>query len=276
MVHSNQIDLKTMRVMMVPVLFLMFVYFEDILVEDNMSKFETLYELESIYDLMKPAQEKSKEAFAWFSGIDHPLFNAIMHLKTDTNIEEKVDALLAHAPEGVPLSFWVHNQNGSSILKDALEKRGFQSMMVCPLMERSVTPMELPGYEIGKADLAVFYDILSSTFHLNEDVAKGFAEIMKNIECEHYLIHLEGQPVGIGTLIPNGKVGLVCNVATLSEYQKRGCGRAMMEFLTNRASELGLEKLILQSSPEAEKLYDDLEFTKCFDVEIYARYVYVL
>lgn len=240
--------------------------------EDNMTKFEALLELENFYDILMPAQEKGQESFAWFSGIPHPLFNAVMHLKTDKNLSDKADALISQAPRDIPLSFWAHDQNGSNELIRILKEKGFQPIGTCPLMIGSVKPVAASDYQIEVANLEIFHHLLAKNFHFDEPVKKGFAKLLKNVmEAENYLIYHQGQPVGTGTLIPKGKTGGIFNISTLPEYQKKGCGRAMMQFLMNRAFMLGLDKLVLLSSPEAERLYSGLEFTKCFDIEIYVR-----
>lgn len=236
-----------------------------------MTKFEVLQELENFYDAMTPAQEKSNESFVWFSGLPHPLFNAVMHLTIDKNLDDKVDQLIARVPNNAPVSFWAHSQNGSNNLKEAVKKRGFQPIGTCPLMTWTVKPIAVSNYQIEVANLEIFYDLIGIAFHFDEVIKKWLATVLEKVEAENYSLYHDGQPVGMGTLIPNGKVGGIFNIATLPEYQKRGFGRAMMQFLMNRAFILGLERVVLLSSPIAEKLYTSLEFTKCFDVEIYAQ-----
>lgn len=236
-----------------------------------MTKFTILQEFENFYEAMMPAQKNSKQSFAWFSGIPHPLFNAVMHLRVNHDLENVVEALISEAPRNTPLSFWIHNQNKSSGLVEVLKGKGFQSILTCPLMTWNVEPTCLPKNEIKIGNLEIFHNLLATIFHLDEVVKKGFAKLLENVEAENYLIYHDRQPAGIGTLVSNGKIGGIFNIGTLPEFQRKGCGRAMMQFLMKRASILGIEKLILLSSPLAEKLYLELGFTKCFDVEIYAR-----
>jgi len=236
-----------------------------------MTAFEVLQEFEHFYNALKPAQENTPKCFAWFSGIPHPLFNAVMHLKSDKNLVARVDALISQAPTGVPLSFWVHSQNASTTLTKVLSEKGFRPLIVCPLMTWSVRPIALPSSVIKPAHLEIFNHILATVYHFDEVVKEGFSTLIDNRKAEHYLIHLDDRPVGTGTIITNGETAGVFNMATLPEYQKRGCGRTMTQFLMKRAFDLGLKKLVLLSSPIAENLYSDLGFTKCFDIAIYAR-----
>lgn len=232
-----------------------------------MSQFNALQELENFYDAMMPAQEKSKESFVWFSGIPHPLFNAVMHV---TN-RDKMETLISEAPKEFPLAVWVHPQNEMPALAELLKERSFQFLITCGLMSWDVKSTQVSEFEIRNADLEIFYTVLAETFLFDDRIKKEYANLMGNVEAENYLVYQQGQPVGTGTLVVNGSVGGIFNVATLPQYQKKGCGRAMMQFLMHRAELLRLKQVVLLSSPVAEKLYEDLGFIKHFPVEIYAR-----
>lgn len=236
-----------------------------------MTAFKTLQAFENCYETMMPAQERSNEAFAWFTRVPHSLFNIVMHLKEEDNLNNKIEALISQTPKNIPLSFWLHTLNGSNNLKEILKKKGFQLNTTCPLMTWAVKPVALSNGHIEAANFEIFSDILATTFHLDEVVTEGYAKLLEKDGIENYLIFIDAQPVGIGTLISKGKIGGIFNIGTLPEYQKRGCGRAMMNFLMNRASMLGLDELILLSTPEAEKLYSGLGFIKSLDIEIYVK-----
>lgn len=77
--------------------------------------------------------------------------------------------------------------------------------------------------------------------------------------------------MGTGSLFVRHGLGMVMHIAILSEYQKRGIGRAMMQYIMHQASERGLKKLVLYSSHVAEKLYYNLAFQKVGNAEIYIR-----
>ena len=227
-----------------------------------------LKQYETFYEMMKPAEENDEQAFAWFSAVPHWLFNAVMHLSCE-DVQKKVDALIAKAPIGNPMSFWLHPLNRAKGLEEILIKRGFSSIITCPLMSWSVTSTLLGSWDIRPANLGPFLEIIDVVYQFDGPVRKGFEEIMKRLDCENYLIYKDGEPVGTGTLLVNGSVGGIFNDATLSG-RREACA-PMMEFLMKRSYELGLKQLVLLSSPEAEQLYGDLGFKKVFDVEIYSR-----
>jgi ribosomal protein S18 acetylase RimI-like enzyme len=83
------------------------------------------------------------------------------------------------------------------------------------------------------------------------------------------VVYQNEKPVGTGTLVSNDKIGGIYNIATLSEYQKKGCGNAMMRHLMNRAQELDLKVVVLLSSAAGFKLYSDLGFIADLDFDFY-------
>lgn len=238
-----------------------------------MNQLDILKHLESCYDAMLPAAEKSEQAFAWYSDIPHPLFNVVTRLSCK-DVATKVDALIGQAPAGNPVSFWVHPANRAEGLVEILKERGFASIITCPLMTWAVRSGVAPEVDIRSADenREGFNQITGVVSHFDENLKQKFGEILKNFDSENYLIFLEGKPIGTGILFAKGKVGGIFNLAVLPEHQKKGFGRAMMEFLMQRARELHLEQIVLLSSPIAEKLYLDLGFKKIFDIDIYTIY----
>src|SRR5690242_13104460 len=96
---------------------------------------KTLHHLEACYETLNPASENRSEAFAWFSGLPHPLFNAIMHLECK-NLSSKLDKLIDQGRSKGPLSVWA--PVGDQRLIDALTTRNFTPIGTCPLMKWSV------------------------------------------------------------------------------------------------------------------------------------------
>ncbi|HSX04349.1 MAG TPA: GNAT family N-acetyltransferase [Rhabdochlamydiaceae bacterium] len=237
-----------------------------------MNQFETLKHLENCYDAMRPAAEKSEQAFAWFSDIPHPLFNVVMHLSCK-DVDAKIETLIEKVPFGNPVSFWVHPGNRADGLVEILKGKGFAPLITCPLMAWPVQPMIAPKCDIrsAKKDMDMFNQITSAVFHFDETTKQRYANILKTFDSENYLLFVNDEPVAVGILFSNGNIGGIFNIAVLPKQQKKGYGRAMMEFLMHRANALHLRQLVLLSSPAAERLYNNLEFQKVFDIEMYAR-----
>jgi len=71
-----------------------------------MKRFEMIQHFEKVFDLMKPADEKSNEAFAWYSGLSELSLNFVSHLFCDKCVvEKKVDELVKKAPFGISPCF---------------------------------------------------------------------------------------------------------------------------------------------------------------------------
>lgn len=237
--------------------------------EASMDKMQTLMEFENFYDVIQPAYEKSAEAFAWFSSIPHPLFNAVIHLSSK-DVQSKVDQFINQAGTGCPLSFWVHSQNRAQGLVDILHERQFHPIITCPLMVWAVQPVPAAKGDIRLADdREAFHEILSVVYQMDPAVKREFRHLMDNVECENYILYAENKPVSTATLMVQGEVGGVFNDATLPE--RREASLEMVRFLMHRSRELGLKRVIVLSSPEGEELYGGLGFENVFNIDIYAK-----
>lgn len=216
-------------------------------------------------------QEDTPEAFAWYSSIPHPRFNCILHFSYRDHLEKHIDELIGKAPSNAPITFWLDPKSCAPGLREVLKNRNFIPAGSYPSMSWDVTPTPSPKLEIRDADMEIFHEILGASLHYSEEVKQGSLRLLREKKGEHYIVHLDGKPVGTGTLFIQGDIGAVFHVATLPEYQKRGVGRAMMQFIMHQASNRGLKKLVLVSSHVAERLYLSLGFQKVDDVEIYIR-----
>lgn len=216
-------------------------------------------------------QENSQDVFAWFNPIPHPRVNCIFDFSHEDDVGAKLDSLLDKAPSGVPVAFWIHPKNRSEVLIKTLRHRQFGFVGTFPAMIWEVQPVEDPSLEVQPADMSVFHQILAEALRFNPDVQKGYATLLEEKGGEHYLVYLDGKPIGTGTLFIKEDMGAVFHIATLPEYQRRGAGRAMMQFLMNKAYTMGLKRLVLHSSHVGEKLYASLGFQKDHDIEVYMR-----
>jgi hypothetical protein len=250
-------------------IYLSLFFFTHIHAEELMDKWQTLNAFEHFYESLYPAQEKSEEAFVWFSPIPDPFFNAVLHLTSDRAVEKAEAIIRQAADEKRPLSFWVHPENRAQGLVDALKQHGFQPMITCPLMVWDTQPIAMPKKDIRQADMDVFHDIVALVYHMEPEVDREFQRLLKDSPCENYILYEQNQPVSVCSLLVQGATGGIFNDATLPE--QRDAGVQMMRFLMHRATTLGVEKLIVLSSPEGQKLYGDLGFELLFDVEIYAK-----
>jgi len=223
---------------------------------------------ESFYEAIHPAAENNDEAYAWFSDIPHPLFNAVMHLSVP-NPAEKIEALIEKAPAGNPISFWVHSENRTERMVDILQEKGFAPIVTCPLMSWAVESVSMQEVDIRPAERAVFNQISSEAFHFDPVTKEKYGNLLAQLDAEKFLIFWEDVPVGTGILFASGEVGGIFNIAVLPEYYGKGLAKAMTRYLMKRAKELGLKQVVLLSSPDVETLYSSLGFKKIMDIKIY-------
>jgi N-acetylglutamate synthase-like GNAT family acetyltransferase len=235
--------------------------------------FEVLSSIEESYDELYPAAQKDTEAFVWFTKIPHSRFNVVTHI-AGKEIEAKIDEIIQKAPSDLPLSFWVHPLNSYQISNELMQ-RGFTLFGRFPAMIWQVKNIQPTiQHEVRAAkDMDEFHEILAKTLHYSNTVKKEFQKIMQKDNIENYLVYIDGKPVGTASLWIKGKKGVLMNVMVLPEYQRKGAGRSISQYIMKRASELQLEKVMLRSSPAAEKMYASLGFQKLFDIDIYTRHV---
>lgn len=239
----------------------------------NVKKIRLVQHFENFFKAMQPALVDNENAFVWVSNLNHPLYNLITHFScSKEHVEELFDLLVKKLPPNVPHSCWVHPENQAEGLETVLLERGYKFLAACPIMTWQVKPAPQPIFDIRKAvDMKAFYRILTITSQYDQALGESVERLLSNTNAEHYLGYLDDSPVGIVTLFRDGETGVVSNLATLEEHQRKGCGRALMLALMNRAQEMGLQQLVLGTSPVAEKLYDSLGFKKQIDLRMYSK-----
>lgn len=233
-----------------------------------MDKRAVFLEFQNFYEAIHPAQEKNANVYAWFSNIPHPFLNVVMHLSCD-DASGNVDALIQKNVLHNPMTFWIHPENHTEGLVDVLKNRNFSLLVTCPAMTWSVKLVPFCKADIRPANKEILYEIVSTVYQHDEAVKKECPKLLEDLDCENYIFYVNGKPMSTASLFVHGSVGEVFNDATLPEWGV--ASKEMMQFLMHRAYELGLERLIVLSYPEAEELYNNLGFETLFNVEIYSR-----
>jgi N-acetylglutamate synthase-like GNAT family acetyltransferase len=225
--------------------------------------------IEHYFSFMMAPTIDSERTYAWFSGLNHPIYNSVIRFS-----EGDIDALISTAPKGAPISFWITPSPESEGLVKSLKERGFEKLVSCPSMSWEVKQIELPKAKIEQVNQETrkeFYRILFSVNQFNEQLSGEAEKLLMRTPVEDYLIYSKDLPVGTATLFVDGQIGVIFNVTVLPEYQKSGYGSAVMQYAMHRAHELGLKTLILNSSQAAIKMYTTLGFEQKSDLEMYTR-----
>lgn len=230
--------------------------------------------IEAYFSSMMPPQINNKELFVWFSGWNAPVFNAVTHFYYQNDIDAHINAILEKAPKDKPISFWVDALQDSKNLVKELEAHGFKKAVTCPFMTWQVTKIEKPSVTIKRTNnntIDTFNSLIGSIFGLDAETQQGFGIANDNSPAENYLVYADDTAIGVGTLFITDNVGLILNIGILPEYQKKGFGSAISQFLMHRTYELNLNEAVLNASPAAIAMYQKLGFVKAYDLDIYAK-----
>lgn len=230
--------------------------------------------VEAYYTSMAKPQITTPEAFVWFTGINMPVFNSVTHFTYQTNIESHLDNVLALAPKDKSITVWIDALQNAATLQEELAKRNFKKMVTCPFMTWHVTAQEKPSAIITRVTpetFSIYLSIIGSVFGLDEQTTKEYGALHAHSTAENYIIYDADTAVGTGTLFVSNSVGLILNIAILPEFQRKGLGSAISQFLMHRAHELGLEKVVLNANPGAIAMYQKLGFEIAYDLTIYMR-----
>jgi GNAT superfamily N-acetyltransferase len=145
------------------------------------------------------------------------------------------------------------------------------------IAERVLPPHHaLPQPEIrrvaGEPTCTAFCQIGSICFNVP---LTWFCEVFENPnvwkEFAGYVGYVDGEPVSTAaTVVSDGVVG-VYNVATLPGHQRRGYGEAIMRHALEKArQEHGLERTILQSTPQGLPIYQRMGYRTVTRVLVYS------
>ena len=222
-----------------------------------------MFRIERIGFWLLLSLEQSDEAFAWFSKIPQWRFNAITRFAYQDKLEEHLDSLIDKAPTHVPISFWMGPKDNNAALIAALESRNFAFSARYPTMSWDVQPTETLELDIRSVNIEEFYEVYAACYGYSEEIKQASINVLQDRSGELFLGYVEGKPVGTVTFFVEGDTGVVFNLATLPEYQRRGIGRAMMHYIMNQASARGLKKLVLDSFSALPKNFTTaLDFKK--------------
>jgi ribosomal protein S18 acetylase RimI-like enzyme len=221
------------------------------------------------------------------AGVYFQMFNAAF-ISAPVDAERELDRRIATAEvhfraRDLSWSYWVCedwlDKKTRGRLNQAFNRHGLYRATVLPgmLAERLVSPVrELPRLQIltvgDSATWTHFCQIGALCFNVP---LEWFQEVFQDPNVWQngfvgYVGYLDGEPVSTAaTVIAAGAVG-VYNVATVPGYQRRGCGEAVMRYALDRAREHhGIERTVLQSTPQGLRLYQRMGYSIVTSVVVY-------
>lgn len=179
------------------------------------------------------------------------------------------------AARGLPWSFWVCEDWLAPPLRKRLDKlcarSGLRLASEMPGMitERLGHPeRELPSLDFRlvktEPDRRAFCAVGSTCFHVPHGwFEEIFDRRMKDRpEFEAWVGYLQGEPVATAASVTTGGVIGLYNVAVLPAYRGRGYAESVMRHAASQArARTGLDRIILQSTRQALRMYERLGFS---------------
>ncbi len=221
------------------------------------------------------------------AGVTFQMFNAAF-LSSPVVGERDLDSRIATAKvhfsaRGLSWSFWVCegwlDTAARRRAREAFRKRGLYIATELPgmLAERLKSPVrELPRLDVRQvgddATWRAFCDIGARCFNVP---LAWFQEVFEDSRVwkngfTGYVAYADGQPVSTAaTVIAGGAVGLY-NVATIPGRQRCGFGETIMRQALDQARcRYGIERTVLQSTPQGLRLYERMGYSAVTSVAVY-------
>jgi hypothetical protein len=212
-------------------------------------------------------------------GVAFQMFNTVFlneHVESESDFRQRIAAGARFmSARGLPWSFWLCEDWLAPALRrkaaKICEQNGLRLASEMPGMvtERMRSPIRaLPLFELTRVtsenQRRDFCGVGSTCFrvprHWFEEVFDH--GMIRRPDFEAYIGYRNGEPIAsAATVTSNGVIG-VYNVAVFPEYQNQGYGEAVMRRAVQLASErTGLDRVILQSTRQALRLYERIGFS---------------
>lgn len=167
---------------------------------------------------------------------------------------EAIDAMrAAYAEAGVErFAAWVHE--GDSVVRVAIERRGFTVVEATRAMGMPLAGVVPPAGEI---------EVRRAGWDEYLRVADLPAGLLTGTDPDAFRVvvgHLDGEAVAAGISFDHGGDCGIYNVVTREHARRRGIGTAVTAALVRDARERGCETASLQSTPVAEGVYAAVGF----------------
>lgn len=221
------------------------------------------------------------------AGVTFQMFNAAFlstPVEGDRELDRRIALARVHfAARQLAWSYWVCedwlDKKARRRAGDIFKKHGLRLAIVLPgmLAEKLTGPVRpLPRLDVRSVDDRKTWTHFCQIGALCFNVPLAwFQEVFDHARVwEHgfkgYVGYSMGEPVSTAaTVFAAGATG-VYNVATLPDYQKRGCGEAVMRYALDRAREqYGTERSILQSTAQGFQLYQRMGYSVVTNVAVY-------
>ena len=221
------------------------------------------------------------------AGVTFQMFNAAFlsgPVANETELKQRVRLPVAHFDQrGREWAYWVCEdwieQPARKRSRRWLEHYGLRLSTELPgMIADEILPPARPVAQLevrrvgDTATWNAFCEIGSVCFHVP---ITWFREVFNDAgvwdRFMSYVAYVDGEPVATTSIVSGAGVIGVYNVATLPGFRRRGFGEAVMrQALAEVRKERGMERVILQSTPDGLGLYARMGFRTVARVAVYS------
>jgi len=221
------------------------------------------------------------------AGVTFQMFNAAFladPVVSDAELAQRIMLPMIHFnARGLEWAYWVCDDLMHSGTRrrsrSTFEKHGLRHSVDLPGMvaERLLPAVHpLPRVDVRRVvegpTRDAFCSIGSLCFHVP---LPWFLEVFNSDRVwdrfASYVGYVDGEPVSTTAVVEGGGALGVYNVATLPGFQRHGYGEAVMRHaVEDRQRELGLRRVLLQSTPAGYGLYERMGFRTVTRVSVYS------
>ena len=227
------------------------------------------------------------------SGIQHPLFNAILNThETSDNLPNFLNEITDfYKKQNLPFAWWVTKLSQPKNLELFLIDAGFtcvQSFSGRVLeLEKYQPTHDNPAAAVPNLSIQPVQNIeeldawlvpMQISFEFSEEVSKTFLQNIKKIfenskdELQHFMAFLNGKHVASASLFLDKNSAGLYNLGVLPEYRKRGIGTALKHHRLQIAKQNAYENVVIQSAPMGEDIDQKLGFTEYMRLSAYTKF----
>jgi ribosomal protein S18 acetylase RimI-like enzyme len=171
---------------------------------------------------------------------------------------------------------WILKESQSAVISALLVQAGFNvkysvaafSLDLYTLKNNAIDPRITVKKIDPLVSLDQWVEIIAQSFSLPISEAKSFVEYIEKKAGSFvglYIAFWEGIPAAAGIAIIHDKIMSLHRIGTLSEFRRRGLGKALSYAMLVEGRNNGLKKAVLAASDTGKLLYEKLGFVQ-YDV----------
>jgi len=180
--------------------------------------------------------------------------------------------------------WWVYPRGNSAHTSSTLENAGMKLIAHIPCMAANLDikaldekmPVQITMTEVkDDINLLLWADISFRGFHMSERVREQYNAFVLSFgrgapsAQKLFIACMDGKPAATSLLFMNSGTAGIYYVSTLPEYRNKGLGFYVTLAAMRAAKDAGYGEVILQATPDGEKVYRRIGFIEYCKAQIY-------